>query len=160
MLDFYSEFARIVETLESHSVDYAICGGLAVMIHGYVRATVDIDILIRSQALESAKSALNSIGFDLAAGPIPFAAGTPQRRVLHRVSKAEGSELLTVDLMLVTPVLEPAWSNRVAVSWKNRQVRVVSREGLAHMKRLAGRRKDLLDLEALGLGDAPDMDED
>jgi len=39
--------ARIFETLDRHCVDYLTIGGWAVIAHGYVRATADIDFVAR-----------------------------------------------------------------------------------------------------------------
>ena len=39
--------ARIFETLDRHSVDYLTIGAWAVIAHGYVRATADIDFIAR-----------------------------------------------------------------------------------------------------------------
>lgn len=38
---------RIFETLDRHAVDYLTIGGWAVIAHGYVRATADIDFVAR-----------------------------------------------------------------------------------------------------------------
>jgi len=39
--------ARIFETLDRHGVDYLTIGAWAVIAHGYVRATADIDFMAR-----------------------------------------------------------------------------------------------------------------
>ena len=87
----------------------------------------------------------------LPADPMTFGAGTPTERVVHRISKVSDGEHLTLDLLLVSPALEKAWEDREIYEWKGRPVRVVSVTGLAHMKRLAGRDQDLLDLKKLGI---------
>ena len=38
MLDLYEEFLRLVEGLVQRSINYALCGGLAVAVHGSPRA--------------------------------------------------------------------------------------------------------------------------
>jgi hypothetical protein len=56
-LDLVSELANVVRALDAAGVPYALCGGIAVTIHGHVRATKDIDLLIlpedRTRALAS-----------------------------------------------------------------------------------------------------------
>ena len=42
MLNLLTEFQNIVNTLEEEKIEYAICGGIAMAIHGFLRATVDI----------------------------------------------------------------------------------------------------------------------
>jgi len=43
MLDLYEEFATLIGALEAAGADYAVCGGLAMAIHGFPRATIDVD---------------------------------------------------------------------------------------------------------------------
>ncbi len=84
-------------------------------------------------------------------GIIPFATGTPEAREVFRVSRRWREDLLTLDLMLVTPILEDVWASRLQMALPTRKIWVVSRLGLAKMKRLAGPMRDLADLEELGL---------
>ena len=55
---------KVVNALNENKVNYAITGGYAVALHGAVRATVDIDIVvdISKDSFEKAEKALNSIG--------------------------------------------------------------------------------------------------
>ena len=62
-----------------------------------------------------------------------------------------GTELLTLDLIGVTRVFEDVWSSRTTMAWRDVQIPLVSLQGLAKMKRLAGRKQDLADIETLGL---------
>jgi hypothetical protein len=41
MLDIYEEFLKLVEALNERAIDYALCGGMAMAVHGLPRATVD-----------------------------------------------------------------------------------------------------------------------
>jgi hypothetical protein len=153
-MDIVAEFEMLVTALAEQEIDYAVCGGFAVNIHGHVRATRDIDLLIRREALANVCSIAMDLGFTVTSGPIPFDIGTKEEREIHRVTKFEGTHFLTLDLLLVTPVLEPVWAEREAFEWRGRIIPVVSLEGLATMKRLAGRHQDLADLENLGVGDS------
>ena len=38
---------KVIDALNNHEVDYTIIGGYAVVLHGYLRATEDIDVLVR-----------------------------------------------------------------------------------------------------------------
>ena len=53
MLDIYEEFSLLVKEFEKNSIDYALCGGLAVSVHGFVRATVDIDFVVLIEEIDS-----------------------------------------------------------------------------------------------------------
>ena len=72
---------------------------------------------------------------------------------IYRISKVDGTELLTLDLVLVTPGLEDVWEKRELFDWLGGRIVVVSRDGLMKMKRLSGRDQDLLDLKMLGMND-------
>ncbi len=150
-MDLIGEFGRVIDALQGAGVEYAVCGGLAVALHGHVRATRDIDLLVPAGQKDQAMAALRDQGFTLTAGPIPFSTGTPQQRTLFRASKVEGGELLTVDLLLVSAVFQEVWASREEFSWQGRRVFAVSLAGLGRMKRLAHRSQDLADLENLGL---------
>ncbi len=47
--------ARLAQRLEELGIPYAICGGLAVNAHGYVRTTTRIDVLLTPQGLAQFK---------------------------------------------------------------------------------------------------------
>ncbi len=46
MLDLFEEFSSLVVTLNQAEIRYALCGGMAMAVHGVPRATEDIDLLI------------------------------------------------------------------------------------------------------------------
>jgi hypothetical protein len=150
-MDIYNEFESVIEALESEGIDYALCGGIAVFIYGYERLTQDIDLLVLAKDVSRIKEAVRPLGFDIDSGEIPFGVGTPQRRVIHRVTKIEGSETLLLDLMVVSDFLRDVWESRKVMEWKDKRLRIVSTEGLVRLKKLAGRLKDLADIEGLGL---------
>lgn len=54
---------RVVQALEKHKVHYAIVGGYAVALHGAVRGTIDIDLVIslNEKSFILAEAALLSI---------------------------------------------------------------------------------------------------
>jgi hypothetical protein len=157
-LNLVEELQQVTGSLSAGGVEYAICGGCAVVIYGYVRATKDIDLLVAQGDVERVFGLLAQLGFTLRAGPIPFSAGTPEERRLYRATKVVGNDSLTVDLIVVTPVLEEAWRDRQTLEWSGRALSVVSRQGLAKMKRLAGRPQDVADLAMLGLEVKTDED--
>jgi len=150
-LDLLTELLGVIDVLESAGIDYAVCGGLAMAIYGFPRATQDIDLLIQESQLDAAIECLEPTGFMIPGGVIKFQGGTPDEQRVFRVSKAIGCYLLTLDLLLVTSVLEDVWGGRIQVDIGPREISVVSRDGFTKMKRLAGRSQDLVDLETLGI---------
>jgi hypothetical protein len=148
-MDLKRELLGVIEALNRAKVEYALCGGMAVVLHGSPRLTRDIDLLIRRDDLERVKKALEAAGFTVPGGVIPFDAGKEHEREVFRVSKADGGELLTVDLLLLPTFLADVWEDRVVFEFEGVPVTVVSRNGLIRMKRIAGRPQDLRDAEDL-----------
>jgi hypothetical protein len=74
--------------------------------------------------------------------------GTP--REVQRVSKLDprSNDSLALDLLVVNADLEAVWRDR-AFDVGGLRIFVVSRDGLATMKRIAGRPQDLVDLAKL-----------
>jgi hypothetical protein len=148
-LDLEQELAVAIEALSVRGVPYALCGGLALAVHGHPRATRDIDLLVPPASVAAALEALAGAGFPLRAGPIPLGAGGAYPQRLFRATKVSGTAHLTVDLLEVSESYASAWDGRQALVWKGRPLTVVSRAGLIEMKRLSSRLKDRGDLEAL-----------
>ncbi len=148
-MDLKRELLDAVGALNRAGVPYALCGGMAVVLHGYPRLTRDIDLLIKPQELEAAKAALAAVGYSLPGGLIPFDTGGPHERQVFRVSKRIGEDLLTIDLLLLPPFLKEVWENRETYELDGVPVSVVSRSGLITMKKIAGRHQDLSDIDNL-----------
>ena len=70
--DVITTLDAVVDALNTANVAYALCGGLAVNLHGHVRATRDIDLLLPRAQLDAARAALSPLGFGIDAGPIPL----------------------------------------------------------------------------------------
>ena len=148
-MNLVEELVGLIDVLQEADIEYAICGGIAVAIHGYPRFTKDIDILVRAEDLARVRAVVGRVGFSIEGGLLRFGQDTPNERSVYRVSKSDGNELLTLDLLISSPALHEAWSGRERIEWRGRKLDVVSREGLVRMKRLAGRTQDLLDIEKL-----------
>jgi hypothetical protein len=149
-VDLKKELLGVVGALNLAGIPYALCGGLAVVLHGYPRLTRDIDLLLRREDLEAARSALSAIGYTIPGGVIPFDLGKPHEREVFRVSKqVEPQELLTIDLLLLPGFLAGVWENRETYELEGVRLTAVDREGLITMKRIAGRHQDLSDIQHL-----------
>ena len=116
-------------------------------IHGFARATLDIDVLIKPELLEEAYKIGAEKGFDIRGLDISF----KERAVeIRRVSKIDDNgEVLSLDLLLVTPQVQDVWETREKIDFLGKHLSVVSREGLIKMKTLAGRPQDLADIARL-----------
>jgi hypothetical protein len=62
-LEVWQTARRCHEALQASQIPHALVGGLAVLLHGYQRNTVDVDILIRAQDQAQVKQAFKQAGF-------------------------------------------------------------------------------------------------
>lgn len=147
MTTLLDEFKSITEALNAAGIDYAVCGGWAMAIHGLPRATFDIELLILSNDLEKGWSTARSLGYDVEGSPLHFAEGVIEIRRLSKIH--ETRQLVTIDFLLVTEQLIDVWDSRQLVDWDEGRTSVVSREGLTKLKLISGRKQDLLDIEKL-----------
>ena len=86
-MDLYDELMGLIDVLAKHKIEYALCGGLAVVVHGHPRMTKDIDLLIRDEDLARVSEAIKEKGFTIPSGRIPFRQGAANEQVLHRALK-------------------------------------------------------------------------
>ena len=140
------ELNRIISELEIRDVEYAVCGGLAMAIQGFPRATIDIDILIRESSLEDTLRIAAQLGFDIRGLDISF---VDPRLEIRRVSKITDGVVLSLDLLLVFDDIEEVWRSRERLPYMEREISVVSRDGLVFLKKRAGRPQDLADIHRI-----------
>lgn len=148
MLDLVDEFRTLVEALEAERVAFAVCGGLAVAIHAHPRATLDVDLLMPAEQLGRARQIARGLGYRIETDPLVIRKDVIE---IHRLSKPdpETGDLLSLDLLRVTPALASVWESRERVAWEHGTIPVVSRSGLVTMKRLRGSGQDLDDIRML-----------
>jgi hypothetical protein len=148
MLDLYDELTALVHGLEKQGIEYAVCGGLAMAIYQVPRATIDIDLLVPEAAAGRAAALAGSLGYTIEAKPMSLAGGRVEIRRLSKIDPGS-QDLLSLDLVLVTPALEPVWEDRERVEWEEGPLSVVSRGGLIRMKRLRDSGQDRDDIRTL-----------
>ena len=62
MATLLDELIKLTQSFEANKIEYAVCGGLAMAIHGFVRATIDIDLLVLSEKLANAWKIAKNLG--------------------------------------------------------------------------------------------------
>jgi hypothetical protein len=148
MLDLYDEFASIVDALDSSGIEYALCGGIAMSVHGFTRATEDIDLFVRPEDVDRIQATVADLGYLIKAHPMTFSDGAVKIRRVSKIDRSDG-DTMTLDLLLVTPATAEVWASRELRLWRERPLAVVSREGLIALKRFRSSRQDLADIENL-----------
>ncbi len=144
-LDLYEQTLDLLGDFAAARLPYALAGGLALAVHGVPRATVDIDLLVLPEDLERALAIAARRAFTVLAMPMRF----PDGMELRRVSRIEGEETLTLDLILTTDQFIDVWRGRETVPTERGPITVVSRAGLIQMKAAAARPQDLADIARL-----------
>ncbi len=148
MATLLSEFKSITQALNDAGIQYAVCGGWAMAIHGLPRATIDIDLLVLADDLERVWTIAKEKGYDVEGLPLHFADGVIEIRRISKID-SEAKRLFTLDLLLVTPKLTDVWSGREQVEWEEGRTWVVSKTGLIELKQISGREQDLVDIKRL-----------
>ena len=148
MLDLIKELKELTRTFAERNVPYALCGGLAMAVHKLARATIDIDLLIPAEALADVWAVAQERGFDIKGLDMTFAGGAVEIRRISRIERESG-EVLTLDLLLVTPQLREAWETRLEATWQGEPLWVVSAEGLIQLKSFRNSGQDQDDIKRL-----------
>jgi predicted nucleotidyltransferase len=134
----------LLKLLNAHNVEFVIIGATAFPVHGYARATLDIDLFIRPEPENARRTlkALKEFGYD--------------------VTDLSGEDLLSKKVLIrqylvetdIHPFVQGAtfdqvWKNRVSGAYGNEKVYYASLDDLIAMKKAAGRPKDMEDLNVL-----------
>ena len=153
-------FIPVFKALNDAGVRYVVVGGLAVVLHGHPRLTVDVDLVVdleRDQAMR-AIDVLVAMGLRarVPVDPRDFAdpsvrQGWIRDRGMQVFSMFDPSNpMRVIDLFVNHPVpFEALWSRSEELALDDTTVRVASIPDLIHLKRLAGRPQDLADIGQL-----------
>ena len=143
---FSDDMRELLRLFNKHGVDFAVCGGFAVAHYGFVRMTMDFDLLVNPNQ-DNAKrimSALEEFGFGevglsiddfLQAGAAVTLGEQPnQIDLLTSMSSIPAGEIL---------------GRAVTTHMEDVEVKVVAYEDLIVAKQEADRPKDRIDLDEL-----------
>ena len=142
-MDLFEEFIQVTREFKKENIEYALCGGLAMAVYAFPRATLDIDILIEPKTLEKAKAIAKKLGFTIDAGLMKFSDGAIQIHRLTKITPAS-SDPLMLDMLLLTPEIMEIWESKQILTWDQGDLPVVSPKGLIKLKslRLSGQDQD------------------
>jgi predicted nucleotidyltransferase len=153
----------IFKSLNDAGVKYLLAGGLAVVAHGYVRFTADVDIILGmdERNLMSAMKVFDSLGYKPRA-PVKLDDFVDTEKRFEWISK-KGLTVFSlwnpdepateVDIFVEPPIdFDKAYSAGVNCNIVNEiYVKVLSLNDLMFTKRKAGRQKDLDDIVNLAI---------
>jgi type 1 glutamine amidotransferase len=134
----------LLRFLNAHRVEFVIIEATAFPIHGYARATLDIDIFIRPESQNAAQllEALRDFGYDVSDITLD---DLLTKKVLIRQYLVETD----IHPFVSGVTFDQVWKNRVSGTYGNERVFYASLDDLITMKQAAGRPKDLEDLKIL-----------
>ena len=145
---------QLIDVLERHGVKYAIVGGYALALHGVVRGTVDVDLVLKISRdnYRNAEKALAELGLT---SRLPVGADEVidfRDEYISNKNMAAWNfrnlQDMTQDVdIIITQDLSSMKIDKFKVG--QRVMPVVSVRDLIRMKRKSGRPQDLQDIEAL-----------
>ena len=153
-------FEPVLAALDAADVRFVVVGGVAVVLHGHPRMTVDLDLVIDLAAEPAARAidALVGLGMEprLPVDPKTFADPNVRRawaaeRNLTVFTMIDPREpLLEVDLFAQAPLpFDELWDQATIVQLEGQAVCIASLAHLITMKKATGRPQDLADVAAL-----------
>lgn len=155
-----SLYDDVYAALTAADVRFVVVGGMAVVLSGHVRATVDLDVVVdlAPEPALRAMTALTGLGFRprVPVAPADFAdpalrLGWIEQKHMQVLSFYDPNHAAReVDVFVAYPLEFDSLVNAaVPTTVGGNVVLVASIEHLVHMKREAGRPQDLADVEAL-----------
>jgi hypothetical protein len=154
------KIAELLQSLSGESVQYVLVGGLAVQLHGFMRSTFDIDLVLAMNDENLARFIAVAKRYGLVPSipvPIDTLRDANQIEQWHREKGMLAFALRepqiggsVVDILVRPNVpFEQLMANAVAGELFAQKIWIASIDDLITMKRIANRAKDQLDIAAL-----------
>lgn len=142
------DYEDLLREFANAGVEYLLIGGWAVAVHGYARATDDIDVFVRASPGNAKRvfSALQRFGAPLKAHGVSEALFAKEQYGYRMGRKPQLIEILT---KIDGVTFEQASIDAISIDLGEFRVPVIGLTALLRNKKAAGRPKDLLDVEAL-----------
>ena len=139
------QISLLAAFLAAH-VEYAVVGGVAVNLHGYVRATNDLDIFIRptEENARAAFAALQELG-----APLNGLDPTDLLDDEENLRLGAGDDHIDILASIGEMSFDQVWRNRVETQIKGFSIPFISKLDLIENKLQTGRHRDLADAEEL-----------
>lgn len=134
----------LLRLLKEHNVKFVIIGAAAFPVHGYARATLDVDLFIEPSA-ENAKNcllALKEFGYDISD---ITTAELLKKKILIRQYVVE----VDIHPYVKGVKFEDLWQHKVTEKYGKTETYFAGLDDLIKMKRAAGRPIDKEDLKVL-----------
>ncbi len=145
-LKLEDDFVEFLKLCNKHQVQYLVIGGYAVSIHGYPRATKDLDVCIKisDHNAEKMVEVLNEFGF----GSLKLA---KEDFLKNDFITQLGHEPVRIDILndLNGVTFDEAWEKRKEILYEDVLVNFIGYNDLLKVKAVSGRVQDIADIKKL-----------
>ncbi len=149
---------EILQELTERGVQFVVCGGVAVVLHGVERMTLDLDLAVEMsrENLQRFIDAMRALNLTPRVPVPPEDLLSPEKvRVMIEEKHMAAFSFISlknpfqqVDI-LVLEKLDDFLSDAEVQDVGGFEIKIASKEKLIEMKKRAGREKDLLDIQSL-----------
>jgi len=138
------DIESLLRSLNDHEVEYVLIGATAFPVHGYARATLDVDVFIRAtpENVRRTRLALTAFGYDVRDV-------TDQEFLTKKILIRQYMVETDVHPFVRGVTFDEVWSRRILDRLGETAAAFASLDDLIRMKEAAGRPKDLEDLRVL-----------
>ena len=153
-------YEKVIAELNKSGVRYLVAGGTAIVLHGIVRMTADLDIMVSldKKNVEKLVASIEKLGYTPKAPVKAIDLADPEKRALWMREKGmkvfsffeKKMPIHMVDVFVYEPIdFEGAYGRRKIVDAGGLRIPVVSLDDLERMKAIAGREMDLADIKSI-----------
>lgn len=154
------EIEGILDALNRACVRYLVVGGVAVVLHGYLRTTADLDLIIQLER-DNALRAIRALQDHHYRPRAPVAAEEfAEQQVREQWIREKGLAVFTlwspahptleINLFVSEPFdFDPVYARALCVPLEKTEATIIALEDLIALKRGVGRPRDLDDIAAL-----------
>jgi hypothetical protein len=143
-LELPQDFKELFRSLNARGVEYLLIGGYAVIIHGYVRNTSDLDIVVSNNPDNAERCVAALIDFGFGGSDLQASLFSRDKNVVRM-----GVEPIKIEILNYLNGVDfaEAYARRLSRTVEDIEIDVIS--DLIANKENVGRLQDLLDVEKL-----------
>lgn len=144
MIDLFEELRKVTAALDEAKISHALVGGLACSVWLEPRATVDIDLLVKSEEWERIPAVLEPLGYLALAHPKDF-----QSIRIRRLTKLVDGDAVMLDFLFADGDLIRGIDECARLEVEGEVHRVARPEILIQLKRGRMSDQDKIDIDGL-----------
>ena len=153
-------YQKIIEKMNDEGVEYLVAGGIAVNLYGFIRATMDLDVLLLLDDLNTGKfiKIVKELGYqpvipvaiDDLSDPVKRKEWISKKNMkVFSVYNPENS-MEHVDILLEDNIgFRQAYARREIIKTGNLRINLINIDDLIRLKEISGRERDKNDVRAL-----------